>query len=472
MAQNDLITHFPFGVSSRGMPVIGGGGRETTGNVFFVSSTASGRSDNINTHGTNPVTPFATLDYAIGACTANNGDIIYVMPGHAETIIAAGGIDADVAGITIVGLGNGANRPVFTFATSTSADMDVDAANISIENVKFDFTGIDGIIAGIDVNAADFELRYCEIITATTGNQAALGLLTDSNAHRLYVHHCRFIGASASGTNSAITINASANDIRIENNIFVGSYASGCIAFSSATYTNLLILRNSIVTLGTAQAAISVSGTATGIVGYNGMTGTDINSLLSNSTGAANVENYGYDSDSSSQVGVLVPLVGSSLPSSTSILDQIIGAEMLYNRVNYIAVTADFTSATWNTVASHEILTVTGAARIRILPICTSSITSGGAITLTLGTETTANAMIASTDATTIDANMAWLSTTPSHYYAKTAVIDAIIAAGQDIGYTVGTTAATGGTIVFHCWWEPLDNNSPTAVVAGAGGAL
>src|SRR5690606_22675545 len=144
--------------------------------------------------------------------------------------------------------------------------------------------------------------------------------------------------------------------------------------------------------------AIALAGTATGIVGYNAMTGTSIADLLTNSTGAANVENFGYDSDATDQVGVLVPIVGEQLEAGRSIIDEIIGAEMAYNRANYLAVTADLTSATWNTAATHEILTVTGAVRVRILPICTGSVTSSGAITLTLGTETTPDAMIASTD--------------------------------------------------------------------------
>lgn len=471
MAQNDLITHFPFGVSSRGMPVIGGGGRETTGNVFFVSSTASGRSDNINTHGTNPVTPFATLDYAIGACTANNGDIIYLMPGHAETIISAGGIDADVAGITIIGLGNGSNRPTLTFATATTADIDIDAANITIENVKFDFTGVDSIVAGIDVNAADFTLSRCEIVTATSGNQVLIAVITDSNANRMRVLDCYFRGSSNAGTTSAIQLSGSPDGIEISGSRFQGHYSDAAIYNPTlALHTNLYIHHNTIQTLGSTQYGINILETgSTGVIDSNSFIVTDVSIALVNFNVAA-INNMGYDSDTSNTLGVEVPVVGSSLGTGTSLVDQIIGNEFIFNRARYISVTADLTSATWNTVAAHEILTVTGTVRVRIIPRCTSSVTSGGAITFILGTETTTNAMIASTDGTTIDAGMFWLSTTPSHYYAKTSVIDAIIANGQDVGYTIGTNAATGGTIIFDIWWEPISSNA--TAVAGAGGAL
>ena len=473
MAQLDLITHFPFGLSSRGMPVIGGGGRETTGNVFYVSSTASGRSDNINSHGGNPLTPFATLDFAIGACTAANGDIIYLMPGHAETIISAGGIDCDVAGITIVGLGNGTNRPVFTFATATTADIDIDAANIIIENVKFDFTGIDAIIAGIDVNASDFTLVGCEVIFASAGNQATAVLKTDANASRMRLLHCYFHGTNNAGTEKVIWIDAGPTGVEIGHCRVEGTVSAGS---ASLIYIDsgldIYIHHNVLLNRGTSSYGIrNVALGSTGIIERNAIIVATLSSdfPLTNLALAA-IENYAYDSDTSGENGVLVPIIGSSLANSRSLIDEIIGAEMSYDRANFLEVIADLTSATWNTAAAHEILTITGAVRLRILPICYGSVTAGGAITFILGTETTTNAMIASTDGTTIDVGMAWLSTTPSHYYAKTAVIDAIIAAGQDVGYTIGTNAATGGSISFFVWWEPLDATG--AVVAGAGGAL
>jgi L-asparaginase/Glu-tRNA(Gln) amidotransferase subunit D len=69
---------------------------------------------------TNPKQPAATLDGAIGKTTANNGDLILVHPGHSETLSAAAAITCDVAGVTIVGLGTGNNRPTFTLDTATS----------------------------------------------------------------------------------------------------------------------------------------------------------------------------------------------------------------------------------------------------------------------------------------------------------------------------------------------------------------
>ena len=51
------------------------------GDVYYVDSTHASASDGAG-FGRNPDSPFATLDYAVGQCTASKGDLIVVMPGH------------------------------------------------------------------------------------------------------------------------------------------------------------------------------------------------------------------------------------------------------------------------------------------------------------------------------------------------------------------------------------------------------
>src|SRR5262245_489587 len=93
-------------------------------NIFFVQSTHANAGDAAN-KGQTPDQPFATLDYAIGRCTADQGDVIIVLPGHVETVSAAGELDIDVAGITIVGVGSGSKQPKVVLDTATTADVDI-----------------------------------------------------------------------------------------------------------------------------------------------------------------------------------------------------------------------------------------------------------------------------------------------------------------------------------------------------------
>lgn len=119
--------------------------RSQPGGVFTIADTVAHPGDVWWVHATtgtdgagygyNPDQPVATLDYAIGKCTANKGDTIYLMPGHAENIGSATACAIDVAGVRIVGLGQGSLRPTLTITTATTATIAISAANVWIENV-------------------------------------------------------------------------------------------------------------------------------------------------------------------------------------------------------------------------------------------------------------------------------------------------------------------------------------------------
>jgi len=105
---------------------------EHPGDIWFVDS---GSGTDAAGYGQNPDSPVATLDYAIGLCTASQGDVIYLLPGHAENIASATGCVFDVAGIKVIGLGFGNLRPTLTLTTATAATISITAANVWIENV-------------------------------------------------------------------------------------------------------------------------------------------------------------------------------------------------------------------------------------------------------------------------------------------------------------------------------------------------
>jgi hypothetical protein len=48
--------------------------------------------------------------------------------------------------------------------------------------------------------------------------------------------------------------------------------------------------------------------------------------------------------------------------------------------------------------------------------------------------------------------------------------MDQVLTDGVDVGYEIGGENLTDGTLVFHCWWEPLSSDG--LVIAGAGGNL
>src|SRR2546429_6146542 len=92
-------------------------GRFAPGNTFFVQSTNSNAGDSAG-HGDSPDAPFSTINYAITKCTADQGDVIVVLPAHVETIVGAAGLALGTAGITILGVGSGRQRPKLNFTTA------------------------------------------------------------------------------------------------------------------------------------------------------------------------------------------------------------------------------------------------------------------------------------------------------------------------------------------------------------------
>ena len=73
---------------------------------------------------------------------------------------------------------------------------------------------------------------------------------------------------------------------------------------------------------------------------------------------------------------------------------------------NYFTVTADMTSATWNTIASHEIATTTGLVHYIVIPECTATLTDAAdGASIQLGIEGATTALIASTGAAGAGAN-------------------------------------------------------------------
>jgi hypothetical protein len=120
-------------------------------------------------------------------------------------------------------------------------------------------------------------------------------------------------------------------------------------------------------------------------------------------------------------------------------------------------------------VGLHEVFVVTGMVRARIIVYCTSDLTDAGGGTIQFGKETDTDALIALTTSADIDTGEIWNSATPTTHITKAAVID-IIVNGEDLGYEIATAAATGGTLIFLCWHEPL--TASASVAAGAGGTL
>ena len=313
-----MPTNFPSGVRSRGVPVEGLGGIGspllTTGNVYHVDSGADA-ADNDNA-ATNPKQPAATLDGAIGKCTANNGDVILVAPGHSETISAAAAITFDVAGVTVIGMGVGNSRPTITLDTATSTDINVTAADVQIHNIIFSMNYAD-IVEVFDLSAAGFVVNKCRFVdTATNMNFVDLikTTTTDNQADRLEFTNNVVISPDT-GNDGVIEINGDIAGLVFSNNFIRLGVANSEAILSVATGKDVNdcdICYNHIYRLNTAGDQLIDSDTTdnSGIIAHNRLGHADTaGEVLIDADGVRQFDNLGTATDTAS--GYILPAIDS-----------------------------------------------------------------------------------------------------------------------------------------------------------------
>jgi len=339
----------------------------TTGNVWYVNST--GGTNGGGSAGKTPSHPFATVDYAIGKCTANHGDFIIVMPGHAESFTAADGFDADVAGITIIGLGSGADMPEFTFA-DTDATVAVGAANVTFENLRL-IAGISDIVIGIAVEAGgdNFTLSNCEFPTPTTNSFEFLDVIDlASGADGVRVVGNKYRDGSASAANHFIEAGNGTNaNLMIVGNDIQGRFAVSAI-WSDAIDLGAYIADNVIVNTITGQHCIEFTTTATGMIVRNNLYGDTEGGILDSGSmfTADNNISVAIDLDGIPQwvidngLNHLTALDGATQKYPENAVNDSIIAKMLTK--NDPAVMADFDNSTDSLQAIRDVIDTNNTA--------------------------------------------------------------------------------------------------------------
>lgn len=272
MPMTNYPNGFKFGINLRGVPLV----QTHPGQVFWLgNSTVTGANCRGGSDGNDGTFngPFATLDYAVSRCLAGRGDVIFVKPGHAETISTAAIAALDVAGIAVIGLGSGSLRPTFTF-TAAAANIPITAANMSIQNLLFvaNFADVASFFTATGTaTPTDFTVENCEF-KDTSSILNALTIVT-GNATANCLDGLKFVGnrISSLGTTAATTaIKTTVANKRISITDNFGNWAvlndTACMfAAGTANQTDFEFARNRLNkpnTSSTGGSFISGSGTA------------------------------------------------------------------------------------------------------------------------------------------------------------------------------------------------------------------
>jgi len=257
MAMSNYPGGFGGGVTIQNVPIQ----MAVPNKVFWVDSNGGGGSKGTFDH------PVATLAAALDLCTASKGDVIMLKAGHSESPVVT--IDLDIAGVSIIGLGVGRNRPTFipTFTVASDIVFNVSADDILFKNIIVeDGTNTGGNSNQFSVSANNFTMEDC-LIEQGAINLVAVVLV--SGYDEFTARRCLFLGTAAN-PDVAIQIGSGSGDCEnftASECVFNYMGSSGLdLGGIWSTKINTGILIEHCTFIGMDDAGVNFASNATGLI--------------------------------------------------------------------------------------------------------------------------------------------------------------------------------------------------------------
>lgn len=241
--------------------------------------------------GSSPTYPLATIALALAALqgTTNRGHVIFVLPGHAESVSSADYFSGTGAAnsFAIVGLGRGTSRPSLTWTTATSTWL-IDTANVQIDNMRLFLAGADAagsaltVAAPITISAAGCGIRNCDGKFGFDADQiVTIGITTTAAADGLTLENNSFTGATAAECTTFMDL-IGVDDLVMRNNYFAGATSNtgvGIVRFATTASLNIKLEYNTYINRKAASAAA-----VTGLAGVSGVSRDEMFHYLDNTS--------------------------------------------------------------------------------------------------------------------------------------------------------------------------------------------
>ncbi len=223
--------------------------------IFYVDS---GAGSDVN-DGRDPAFPMATIDAAINRCTASQGDVILVQPGHAETLTTQ--ISLDVIGVSIIGVGEGTLKPQITI-NGVIDGIDIGAANCRVENIGF-AASTAGATAQINVDAANATIEGCHF---DIGASDLLGTITVTASGEICTITKNTVIVTADGCDEWVKVEGVVDLLVITENLVSSTSTFGfdeaVVQADAVAATNMVVKDNVFLGADAAAAIDAVNGTA------------------------------------------------------------------------------------------------------------------------------------------------------------------------------------------------------------------
>lgn len=244
---------------------------QTYGNIYYVDSGSGNDSAN---SGESDDQALATIDAAVGKCTANNDDVIIVMAGHDENPTAS--ITADVAGIWIYGMGHGSDRPTITFGAA-GATLAASAASVRVSNLRFDLgTVATTVTNAINITGDSARIEGCETVVHATSQFTNHLTATDAQFVELYGN--KFHSLEGASSTSGVVLDG-CDDLEMVGNDIQGHFTEHALDNTTPASCDEILrayiahntIRNASTTAG--DLAVELDANATGFFYKNMLSG-------------------------------------------------------------------------------------------------------------------------------------------------------------------------------------------------------
>ena len=213
------------------------------GQVWYVAATnpQDGFNDDLMSHMN------SSLAQAMGNCRANRGDTIICLPGHVESVGISTAL-VFVAGVTIIGIGNGDERPTFNWTAAASA-WAVTVANVKFVNCIMNLaaTASTATTKAITCSAAGLMFEQCKIIAGAAGGaqQATIGVELTTGADKFALLGCEVYAPADAAVPTLFKLTNA-----VDNAQFLGNWLYVCLSSTGGT----------LITFTTAPTNIKIGG--------------------------------------------------------------------------------------------------------------------------------------------------------------------------------------------------------------------
>lgn len=215
----------------------------------------------------------STVNGAAALARANFGDTVIALSGHVESISGTDVWSSSVAGMHVVGVGTGTERPTMTFPSSgtTTTTFKMDDANVVYDNmVFFEPAGTGPQAVGFTVTGAGNTIQNCYIRPAGATQVLTIVISVGTGADDFHFINNLMVGGAGVVTDGIKVTAAVKRPVISGNYISIyGGATVGCIRFTGAAI-DMLITKNTLLNQ-TASSRYCIVGVAamTGMISYN-----------------------------------------------------------------------------------------------------------------------------------------------------------------------------------------------------------